>query len=182
MKTERRKFYEELYRGHDFRSPGRGVMRREPWGKAVLCLVVGIVIVLVLAALVVSADTETKQGTLSWNPQTNALIYRWTNWNSATNQTGWTTTNQVAVLFALGTNWAGVRAEKGSNVSPWTYISTNCVATNAVGVTKLETRTMAWQNGTWSPWITTTFGLVAANNFMQQWRPVITQTNWWILN
>jgi len=128
------------------------------------------------------APALTKQATLSWNYQTNALLYRWTNWNAATNQSGWTTTNNVPITFTLGTNNSAVRAEKGTNISAWTTITNVASITNAVGITKLETRTMAWQNGTWSPWMTTSFGLVAANNYMQQWRPVIIQTNWWILN
>lgn len=123
----------------------------------------------------------TKQGTLSWNFQTNALLYRWTNWNAATNQGGWTTTNNAPITLTLGTNKSAVRAEKGTNISVWTTITNVASITNAVGITKLETRTMSWQNGTWSPWTTANFGLVAANNFQQQWRPVITQTNWWIL-
>ena len=138
-------------------------------------------------ATVIAGDTneeppQVRSGTLSWNIQTNALLYRWTNWNLATNQGGWTTTNKVAIVMTLGTNWAAVRSEKGTNISAWTSITNRATATNMVGITGLQTRSMAYAGASWGPWLTTTQVWYDTSQFQKQWRPSLVNSNWWRLD
>jgi hypothetical protein len=125
---------------------------------------------------------QVRSATLSWNTHTNALLYRWTNWNAATNQGGWTTATNVSIAMALGTNRSAVRAEKGTNISAWASITNRAVATNAVGILGLETRTMAYSGASWGPWLTTTQTWYKADQFQKQWRPIIVNSNWWRLD
>jgi len=119
-------------------------------------------------------------GTLAWNKATNAIRYRWTNWNAWTNQGGVTTNLRVTnVTMVLGTNRAGVRAESNTLVSAWAMITNIAYPTNLVGIPTVSTRTMAWSGGTWSPWMLTTQTWFTAKDYQQQWRLNIVRSNWW---
>jgi hypothetical protein len=141
-----------------------------------------IIPVMSLAVDTNAPEVETKSATLSWNRNTNALLYRWTNWNVATNQGGWTTATNTPIRMALGTNRSAVRAEAGTNISAWSSITNLAAATNAVGITGLQTRTMRTNGAAWSGYTNTGFGWVAADNFRQEWVPVIAKSNWWRLD
>lgn len=118
--------------------------------------------------------------TLMWNRHTNALRYRWTNWNAWTNQGGVTTNLSVTpVTMVLGTNRAGVRVESNALSSAWFYITNIAYPTNLVGIPTVSSRTMSWSGGTWSPWMVTTQTWFTTRDFQQQWRLNIVRSNWW---
>jgi hypothetical protein len=126
---------------------------------------------------------QVANATLAWNRASNTLQYRWTNWNAWTNQGGVTTNLRVTnVTMVLGTNKAGVRAEAGTNVSAWSMITNLAVATNAVGILGIQTRSMVFKGAAWGPWLTTTQAWYDTSQFQKQWRPIIVNSNWWRLD
>jgi hypothetical protein len=162
------------------------------WWTVLIALLIALAVVvraqpIMPVAAVSAGDTnaeppQVRSGMLSWNIQTNALLYRWTNSNAATNQGGWTTTNKVAIVMTLGTNRASVRSEKGTNISAWTSITNRATATNAVGITGIQTRSMAYLGAAWGPWLTTTQTWYDVSQFQKQWRPILVHSNWWRLD